>query len=108
MASCVEGACSRESCILCFNVLAKGTDRNLVNGKNKISFVVHNLSKYICKKCLTLAKKQSGLKDKLKDIDCRLTALYREKWGQISMSMKRKHSSAEDVDVQPSEDYASR
>ena len=42
---------------MCF----KGTDRKSVNGKNRIidgfndfPFVVHNLSEYICKKCLTL------------------------------------------------------
>ena len=74
MVSLLEGACSRECCILCFNVLAKGTDRNLVNGKNKIiddlndlPFVVHNLSDYICKKCLMLVKKRLDLKDRLKD-----------------------------------------
>ena len=36
-----EGACSKDCCILCFNVLVKNTDRNLVNGKNK---VVDNLN----------------------------------------------------------------
>ena len=107
MVLCVEGACFNECCILCFN-------RNLVNGKNKIKddlndlpFIVSNLSEYICKKCLTLVKKRMGLKEKLKDIDCYLTALYQEKCRQINLSMKRKHS-AEDDNIQPSEEYAFR
>ena len=108
-----EGACSKDCCILCFNVLVKGTDRNLVNGKNKVvddlndlPFVVHNLTEYICKQCLTLVKKRASLKEKLKDIDCRLTSLYREKCGQNNLTIKRKYS--DNVEVQPSEDDLSR
>ena len=108
-----QGAPSKECCILCFNSLGKDTDRNLVNGKNKVvedlkdlPFVVHNLSEYICKRCITLVKKRTGLKEKLKGVDCCLTALYVEKCGRSNLTIKQKYS--EDNEVPTSEDYVSR
>ena len=67
-----EGKFSKDCCISCFNVLVKGTDRNLVNGKNK---VVDDLNDLTLVKCLTLVKKRASLKEKLKDIGCCLTSL---------------------------------
>ena len=108
-----EGASSKECYILCFNSLGKGTDRNPVNGKNKVvedlkdlPLVVHNLMEYICKRCLTLIKKRTSLKEKLKGVDRCLTVLHVKKCGRSNLTIKRKCS--EDIEVLTSEDYVSR
>ena len=91
---------STKTCILCFGLLLKGTDYNLVNGKSKIiveleylptlPLVVHDCSPYICKKCLGAIKKRSNLKKNLKIEEDELTSLYRQKCVEHGFTMKRR------------------
>lgn len=90
---------SASICILCFQLLLKATDRNLVDGKCKVKdelddlpFVVHRSSSYICKKCLALIKKRKNLKENLCKADEQLTLLYHQKCGEHGFTMKRRET----------------
>ena len=88
-------------CILCLEVLKKHTDRNFVKGKADIEaelddlpFVVSISSACICKTCLALMKKRRSLKEKLNDIDVKLTLAYRSKLADKGMTMKTRSLAA--------------
>ena len=77
---------SGNSCIFCLESLSKATDYNLVDGKGKWStelrdfqFIVSAVSPYITKQCLALVKKRKNLKDNLRQLDEKLTSLYKQK-----------------------------
>ncbi len=86
-----HGVARERSILFCvYNVSVKDTVK-IKADLNDLSFVVHNLLEYVCRKCLTVVKKQTGVKTKkfMKGIDCRLTARYRQRCGEINVSMKR-------------------
>ncbi len=92
-------------CVLCFELLSKPTDRNFIDGNNKVyeelddlPFVVKHTSLYIRKRCLTVIKKQRWLKNKVTEINKSLEALYRTKCSDAGLAIKIKqvpvHASA--------------
>ena len=101
MASDEKDIISPDFCILCLEVLLKHTDRNFVKGKadiepelNDLPFVVSISSTYICKKCLALIKRRRSLKEKLNDIDLKLTSVYRSKLASKGIAMKTRSCAA--------------
>lgn len=88
------------SCILCFSILTKANDRNLVGnskGQSTISkeiedlhFVVHSTSQHICRACLRTLQQRQNYKKKLDDINSNLLRQYREKAGQKGLTVKTK------------------
>ena len=86
-----------DTCVFCWEILTKPTDRNLVEGKgnwsaelNDLSFVILSTSSYICKQCLTLVKRKT-LKENLRQLNEELTTLYQQKCSQRSLTFKRRH-----------------
>ncbi len=59
---------------------------------NDFPFIVHPCSPYICKKCLTIAKKRSALRQRIQEIDLELTAKYCAKCQEAGLSLKMKSS----------------
>ena len=88
-------------CILCFMVLEKLNERNLVDGKAEfkvvseledLPFVVRReTSKYICKKCLNTFKKRQSLKQKLKELDVSIFEEYRKKCNENGIAVKTRN-----------------
>lgn len=92
---------------MCFNVLIKDVDWNLVDGRiiddlNDLPSVLHNLSDYICKKYLTLVEKLTDLKaTEVKRHILSLDCIVSGEIAQMNVSMKQKHPE-EHIDVLPS------
>ncbi|KXJ19520.1 hypothetical protein AC249_AIPGENE18322 [Exaiptasia diaphana] len=73
-------------CVLCFQILAKKCDSNLVFGKGKFSIfqeletleftVETQKAKHICQSCLRLLKKRRGLIDSLRIVNSSIANLY--------------------------------
>lgn len=89
---------TEDSCTFCFKLLCSPTDRNFVDGKAKYGveladqpFVIHTITPYICKQCITLLKKKKSLKDNLRKLDEQLTSLYQQRCAQRGITFKRKN-----------------
>ena len=87
------------SCVLCFSLLAKAYDRNLVENKGEFSvkseiqdlhFVVHSTSPHICRACFRTLQHRRNHKNKVDDLENNLLSKYREKAGERGLVIKTK------------------
>ena len=102
------------SCILCFLVLTKASDRNLVEnikGEFTVSkeiedlhFVVHSTSQHICRACLRTLQQRRNCKKKLDDLNNNLLRQYREKAGQKGLAVKTKATAKRSLSFDKDED----
>ena len=87
------------ACVLCFLVLVKASDRNLVRNKGEflekseiddLHLVVHPTSQDICHVCLSILQQRRNHKKKLHDLDDNLLRQYRDKAGAKGLAIKTK------------------
>ena len=89
-------------CVLCFSVLEKKSDVNLVKGKRSIDiaaeiedfdFVVQPVSKHICRPCLSLVSQRITHRQKLANLNAKLLNDYLIKARANGLTVKMKHPS---------------
>lgn len=101
-------------CVLCFSILKKKCDINLVKGKRSIDiaaeiedfdFVVQPVSKHICRPCLSVVSQRITHRQKLANLDAKLLNDYLIKARANGLTVKMKHSPkrslSDDFEVRP-------
>ena len=86
---------------MCFTKLEKKSDINLVRGKQAVdivagiedlNFVVHPVSRHICRPCLSLLTQRRNHRKKLENLEAKLYSNYCQKARENGMAVKLKHS----------------
>ena len=87
--------------VMCFTKLEKKSDINLVRGKRAVdiaaeigdlNFVVHPVSRHICRPCLSLLTQRINHRKKLENLEAKLYNDYCQKARENGMAVKLKHS----------------
>ena len=89
-------------CVMCFTKLEKKSDINLVRGKRAVdiaaeiedlNFVLHPVSRHICRHCLSLLTQRINHRKKLENLEAKfLYNDYCQKARENGMAVKLKHS----------------
>ncbi len=89
-------------CVLCFAILEKRSDINLVKGKRSIDiaaeiedldFVVQPVSNHICRPCMSVVSQRITHRQKLANLNAKLLNNYLDKARANGLAVKMKHSS---------------